>query len=337
MRAIWYGTTVCTNSFACKVSILQARNLSCDDPLTGLEYALHDFGARGVSSAESAEIGGAAHLVNFKGSDTFECLRPIRNIYHERMAAHSVVAAEHSTIISWRRGQQTHEVDAYDNMLTQFAKERGGIIAVVSDSYDLWHAIQHIWGGSLRQKIIDSGCTIVVRPDSGNPLIVPVKAVEMLAELFGFSVNRKGYKVLAPCIRIIQGDGINRHSISQILANLLAAGFSAENLVFGMGGALLQMVNRDTMEWAMKASAIEDQDGWRDISKSPVDQPMKQSLAGRFALINDTGKFTDYETVPHGNADDLLATAWENGQTWMNDQFSDIRHRAQEAACAMAI
>jgi len=157
----------------------------------------------------------------------------------------------------------------------------------------------------------------------------------MLAEFFGFSVNRKGYKVLPSCVRVIQGDGITRHSISQILDNLLAAGFSAENLVFGMGGALLQTVNRDTMEWAMKVSATEDQTGWWDVWKSPVDQPMKQSLAGRFALINKTGEFADYETVPLGDDGDLLATVWENGVTLVNEQFSDVRQRAHEAALAV--
>ena len=165
LRAIWYPTTVATNSFACKVKILEARIKSCDDPLAGLEFALHDFGGRGVSSGESAEIGGTGHLINFWGTDTFECLRMVHRIYHMRMAGYSVPASEHSTITLWRRGKVTNEDTAYENMLIKFASKAGGIVAVVSDSYDLWAAIQHIWGGSLKQKVLDSGCRIVVRPD----------------------------------------------------------------------------------------------------------------------------------------------------------------------------
>lgn len=332
LRGLWYPTTVATNSFYCKQAILKARTLSCDDPMAGLNFALHDFSARGVSSGETAEIGGAAHLVNFQGTDTFESLRLVRKIYHETMAGFSIPAAEHSTVTAWRRGKVTGEIDAYDMMLAQFAQTKGAVVAVVSDSYDLWSAIQHIWGDALRQKIIDSGCCIVVRPDSGDPLTVPVKAVKMLSELFSYTTNRKGYKVLSPCVRVIQGDGIGSHQvIGRILDNLLAAGFSAENLNFGMGGGLGQMLNRDTMEWAMKASATKDANGWWDVYKSPKDQPTKKSKTGRFALVNDTGEIADYRTVPLvGNEDrDLLRTVWENGELLVDHTFEEVRRRAE--------
>ena len=335
LRGVWYPTTVATNSFHAKTTILKARLKSCDDPFATLPYALHDFSARGVSSGETAEIGGAAHLVNFAGTDTFECLRMVRRIYGERMAGHSVPAAEHSTITCWRRGDITREVDAYDAMLTNFAAKEGSIVAVVSDSYDLWHAIQHIWGGSLWKKVRESGCCVVIRPDSGDPATVPVKAIEMLAERFGFTVNSKGYRVLPPCVRVIQGDGLDRHMIGVILYNLLLAGFAAENLVFGMGGALAQMMNRDTMQWAMKSSAQEDSEGvWWDVFKSPVDQPTKRSKSGRFAVINGTD---GYRTVPlAGNEHrDELRTVWENGHA-TNDTFAAIRSRAHDAALLMA-
>ena len=340
LRAIWYPTTVATNSFYAKVEILKARLKSCDDPMATLPFALHDFSARGVSSSETAEIGGTAHLVNFAGTDTFECLRMIRRVYHERMAGFSVPAAEHSTITSWRRGNVTHEIDAFDSMLSKFAATQGKIVAVVSDSYDLWHAIQNIWGTSLRQKVIDSGCCVVIRPDSGDPMTVPIKAVSMLSDLFGYTVNSKGYKVLAPCVRVLQGDGIDRTTIGTILSNLLAAGFSAENLVpFGMGGALAQKVNRDTMQWAMKASARMDTDGvWWDVFKSPVDQPMKVSKSGRFALINETGELDSFRTVPlTGNENcNLLRTVWEDGEQPVTHRFDEIRRRSHDAAIALA-
>lgn len=333
LRAVWYPTTVCSLSFACKVDILRARMKTCDNPHEGLGNSLHDFGARGTSSAESAEIGGAAHLVNFMGSDTFECLAPIRRIYRENMAAYSVPAAEHSTITSWRQGKKSREEDAYANMLDQFAKP-GGIVAVVSDSYDLWNAIENIWGGSLRQRVIDSGARIVIRPDSGQPDVVPITAIEMLAKHFGYTTNNKGYKVLPPCVRVIQGDGITRETISVILENLAERGYSAENIVFGMGGGLLQQVNRDTMKFAMKASARRDSNGvWHDVFKNPVDDQTKRSKAGRLALVIRDGR---YQTVPlDGNENcNLLETVFENGEVLRSQTFADIRMRAHSAALA---
>ena len=69
---LWYPLTVATLSWHIKRRIFEYLARTSDDPLGELPYKLHDFGARGVSSAESAGIGGMAHLVNFRGSDTVE-------------------------------------------------------------------------------------------------------------------------------------------------------------------------------------------------------------------------------------------------------------------------
>ncbi|GAI78100.1 unnamed protein product, partial [marine sediment metagenome] len=64
----WYGCTVATTSRDMKKTILEGLHKSGTPEQ--IDYKLHDFGFRGVSSVESAGIGGAAHLVNFKGTDT---------------------------------------------------------------------------------------------------------------------------------------------------------------------------------------------------------------------------------------------------------------------------
>ncbi len=111
-------------------------------------------------------LAGMAHLVNFMGTDTIEGVLAARRYYDEPMAGFSIPAAEHSTITSWGR---EGEVDAYRNMLRQFAKP-GSMVAVVSDSYDLMHVVDTVWGGVLKDTILASGATVVVRPDSGDPL-----------------------------------------------------------------------------------------------------------------------------------------------------------------------
>jgi nicotinamide phosphoribosyltransferase len=183
------------------------------------------------------------------------------------MPAYSIPAAEHSTITSWG---QAHEADAYANMLKQFAQP-GKTLAVVSDSYDIYHAVSEIWGKQLKEQVEQSGACLVIRPDSGQPEQVVIEVLKRLEQAFGSRINQKGYRVLNNCVRVIQGDGVNLDSLAVILAAVKADGFSTENLAFGMGAGLLQKVNRDTLSFAMKTSAIRIAGEWRDVYKQPVD------------------------------------------------------------------
>ena len=277
LRAVWYPTTVATQSRAIKEIILDYLERT-GDPTT-INFKLHDFGARGVSSLESAAIGGAAHLVNFMGSDTVSGILFAREYYNAGIAGFSIPAAEHSTITSWGRD---NEVEAYRNMLTQFAKP-GSIVAIVSDSYDVFNACEKLWGGELKQQIIDSGATVVIRPDSGDPLEINTKLIRILDKQFGHTVNAKGYKVLNN-VRLIQGDGVNEATIRTILGNFLVHGWSADNIAFGMGGALLQIVDRDTQKFAMKCSSACIDGKWVNVQKDPITDSGKKSKAGRVTL-----------------------------------------------------
>lgn len=292
LRAVWYGTTVASQSKAIKNVIQQYLEKTGDPSL--INFKLHDFGARGVSSLESAAIGSAAHLVNFMGTDTISGVLYAKEYYNADIAGFSIPAAEHSTITSWGRNG---EINAYKNMLDQFAKP-GSVVAVVSDSYDVFNACKNLWGGELKQQVIDSGATLVIRPDSGDPETICVKVIQILDKQFGHTVNEKGYKVLNN-VRIIQGDGVNENIIRCILGHYAVLGYSADNISFGMGGALLQGIDRDTQKFAMKCSAIGvledvsakydykgayDEVVWRDVQKDPVTDPGKKSKAGRVML-----------------------------------------------------
>lgn len=332
---LWYPVTVATQSWHLKQTIRYYLDQSCDDPAAQIGFKLHDFGARGVSSAESAGLGAASHLVNFFGTDTVAGVLTAKAYYHEPMAGYSIPAAEHSTITSWGR---EHEVDAYRNMLRQFGKP-GAIVAVVSDSYDIYHAIRELWGKALREEVIASGATLVVRPDSGEPVDVVHQCLVLLDQAFGHTLNGKGYKVLRH-VRVIQGDGINPNSIRAILERVTKAGYSAENLTFGMGGALLQGINRDTQKFALKCSAAKIDGRWIDVFKAPVTDPGKQSKRGRLALLHHR-EFGSWRTVP---VDDTLEriedhvpepgwqhamlTVWENGELLKDWTFAEVRERS---------
>jgi nicotinamide phosphoribosyltransferase len=327
---IWYPTTVATHSHATRRLIADALARTGD--LAGLPFKLHDFGARGVSSLESAMLGGMAHLVNFMGTDTLTALLGARAYYGEPMAGHSIPAAEHSTITAWGRDG---ELDAYRNMLRQFGRP-GALLAVVSDSYDLDAAVTRLWGGALRDEVIASGATVVIRPDSGDPTSVVLRTVQSLDAAFGGDVNAKGYKLLRH-VRVIQGDGITRESIASILAALADAGYSADNIAFGQGGALLQQVNRDTLGFAMKASAAEVGGEWRDVFKAPVTDPAKRSKAGRLTLMRRGEAFATvrvdspgYQQALIDGATEVLRTVYQDGRLLVDDSFAAIRARAAE-------
>ena len=327
---IWYPTTVATHSHATRRLIADA--LARTGSPEGLPFKLHDFGARGVSSLESATLGGMAHLVNFMGTDTMAALLGARAYYGEPMAGFSIPAAEHSTITAWGRDG---ELDAYRNMLRQFGRP-GALLAVVSDSYDLDAAVTRLWGGALREEVIASGATVVIRPDSGDPTSVVLRTVQSLDAAFGSDVNAKGYKVLRH-VRVIQGDGITRESIASILAALAGAGYSADNIAFGQGGALLQQVNRDTLGFAMKASAAEVGGEWRDVFKAPVTDPTKRSKAGRLTLMRRGDAFATvrvdspgYQQALVDGATEVLRTVYQDGRLLADDSFAAIRARAAE-------
>ncbi len=323
LRAVWYPTTVATVSKACQNIIARYLDETADN-LNGLPFKLHDFGARGASSEETVAIGGLAHLVNFMGTDSFSALIAARRFYGADMAGFSIPAAEHSTITSWGREGETA---AYANMLKQFGG-KDKLVAVLSDSYDIWNAIDNLWGGELKAQVETMGGTLVVRPDSGEPVEVVPEAIEHLMAKFGYTTNTKGYKVLPACIRLIQGDGVCAASIEAILAEMKKRGLSADNVAFGMGGELLQKVNRDTQKFAMKASAICVNGEWRDVYKDPITDQGKRSKKGRLALTKINGQF---QTVARNSINPIaneLVTVFRNGKLITEYTFDQVRNQA---------
>lgn len=329
LMRVWYPTTVASLSAAIKADIYAALVDTADDADAEILFKLHDFGARGVSSAESAGIGGSAHLLNFMGSDTGKAGLHAMMYYNAPVDGvdASIPAAEHSTVTSWGK---ENEVKAFENMLDKFGS---GLVAVVSDSYDIYNATENLWGKALKDRVVEMDGMLVVRPDSGDPTKVPLEVTKLLDKAFGHTVNSKGYKVLNH-VRVIQGDGINQDSIRAIMKSLVDAGYSISNIAFGMGGALLQQVNRDTMGFAMKASAAQIKGVWTDVFKDPVTDTGKRSKKGRLALIVKDGEhvtiredeLTGDMRYPGVNK---LQTVFENGRILVNEEWGDVVARAR--------
>lgn len=316
---VWYPTTVATQSREMKKTILKYLKETGDATL--IDYKLHDFGFRGVSSVESAGIGGLAHLVNFRGTDTLEALRVGREYYNEGCAGNSICATEHSTITAWGKD---HEYDAYKNLLSRYPT---GIIACVSDSYDIYNACDNIWGKELRDMVMARDGCLVIRPDSGDPTTMVTDIVARLGAKFGYVTNSKGYKVLDKHVRVIQGDGITCDSIDPILGRLKRFGWSADNIAFGSGGGLLQKLDRDTLRFAFKCSAATVNNQYVEVYKDPVTDKNKRSKRGKLKLV--LGSNQEYNTVSENSTgDDYMVEVFRNGEILKEYSLQEIRDNA---------
>lgn len=293
------------------------------DNWDSLPFMLHDFGFRGCSSVDSAGIGDASHLVNFKGTDTLAGIEMVDRFYGCDMAGFSIPAAEHSTITAW--GKEGEEA-AFKNMLTKFPT---GAVSVVSDSYDVWNACENVWGGALHDLVAKREGRLVIRPDSGDPPEIVSKVLAILGNKFGTSNNGKGFKMLPPNLRIIQGDGIDILMLDKILGRMKDEGWSADNIVFGSGGGLLQKLNRDTQKCAYKCSwaCVDGNDV--NVYKDPITDPGKKSKKGKLTLELIDGVYT---TVQEGKGDpskDVLQTVFENGKIVKEFTFDEVRQNAE--------
>lgn len=334
LMKVWHPVTVATNSFTAKIAIKHfLKETGCS--LDGLAFKLHDFGYRGVSSEESARIGGAAHLVNFMGTDTLGAITYLQDHYSDgdrsKMYGFSVPASEHSVATSYT---EFGEEEYFLKMLDTYPE---GIVSIVSDTYDLFNFVETM-SRKYKKKIIQRNGTVVFRPDSGDPVAVNMKLINILWKIFGGEFTETGHKLLDSHVRIIQGDGIDLDSLMEILSTAESNGFAADNWVFGSGGGLLQKFNRDTQRFAIKASYGEKKVG-DDIvqfsfKKNPKTDSSKGSKAGRLKLtpIGATGfatisSFETTEPMFNGYVDSL-ETVFRDGEVTRFQTIEEIREIA---------
>lgn len=341
---VWYPITVATLSREVR-KIVRGAFEDCttyDEGLTDflVDFVLNDFGFRGVSSVQSAKIGGSAHLVNFKGSDTVIASKLICDVYNtETIYGLSIPATEHS--IMTLKGEEG-EIELMKRVLTLYPT---GLVACVSDSFNIFKACSDKWGTELRDLVLsrpaEPGNQLVIRPDSGHVINTLKEIFNILFDKFGYTVNEKGYKVLPPQVRVIQGDGVNLDSIKEIYAMMKVEKISPENLALGMGGKLLQAdINRDTNNFATKACyAILDGEE-RNVVKSPTEmdangnitKSFKKSKQGKLKLVkNDDGTYRTVTSmdVDFNDVKDELVEVFRMGEILVDYKFEDIRERAK--------
>jgi nicotinamide phosphoribosyltransferase len=332
LMQVWYPCTVATLSNQVRKIVTQYyAETATEGAEAGIDFVLNDFGFRGVSSVESAKIGGAAHLISFSGSDNLAGSGMAIDYYNaKKVYGLSIPATEHSicTLLG-REG----ELEVLKHVLRTFPI---GMIACVSDSYNIFKACGDYWGTELRELILNRQGTLVIRPDSGDPIMTLIKIFEILFDKFGYALNSKGYKVLPPQVRVIQGDGVNYAEIIKIYTALEENGISAENLALGMGGALLQKVDRDTQKFALKCSSAVINGQTVRVEKSPTEmdasghigESFKKSKGGRLKLIKINGIFKTVNEQEYPELPDELNTVFENGELLNEVTFEQVKANA---------
>ena len=321
LSQVWYPCTVATLSYEVKRMVADyAKWTSSSDAL--VPFTLHDFGFRGTETQESAGIGGAAHIINFMGTDTVIGMEFARDYYGASLEglAYSVKATEHSIMTSLGKEGERKLVEDL------FAKNPEGIMAMVVDSFDDGNFVNMVCT-DFRDKILSRNGKIVLRPDSGDPVSTSLKIINIIASKLGYTTNGKGYKELPPTVGMLWGDGIDYDGIRNILFAFRNHGWASSNIIFGMGGGLLQKVNRDTQRFAFKCSAQQRYGNWYDIFKQPLDSS-KASKRGRLKLArNSDGRFF---TVKDDSEDyqDILVPVFENGVILKDYSFAEVRANA---------
>ena len=305
---VWYPITVASRSNRIKDSLKVWADMTGGSVSP---FHLNDFGYRGVSSEESAMLGGMAHLTAFTGTDTIAGITGAMDYYNAPQGVGmSVMASEHSTTTIYGR-QGEHKA------MRSFIEKAGpgSIISLVADSYDYMYVVRSIvdnthWGECISEAAAN-GQRVVIRPDSGDPVEMVRQTLQVLEPLA--EENVAGYKVLPDYLGIIYGDGINEDTIQDICSTMWSMGWAIDgrNVVFGMGGGLLQQLDRDTHKFAIKCSAACVDGQWRDVFKQPKTDTGKNSKIGKLKLITNGNT---YATVQEGHpAPNVLRTVFTDG------------------------
>lgn len=301
-------------------------------------FLVHDFGYRGVSSEGTAELMGAAHLINFSGTDTVPAVKfMVENYGATGLVGASVPASEHSIACSFGESLE-NEKEYLKNMLDL---NPTGLVSVVSDAYDYWRMLT-VTVPSLKEQILARDGKLVIRPDSGDPkkiLCGDPEAEEgspaykgtfvLLEELFGATVNSKGYKELNSKIGVIYGDGMYFDRYVDILTTMKEMGYANTNLVVGIGGLLLQNHSRDDMGFAFKATSAIINGERVDLFKDPVTDSGKRSHKGLMVLRKDP--WLGYTTIDQvdANTEDTgeLKVVFQDGKVTRPTTLEEIKSR----------
>lgn len=354
---LWSAMTTATIARQYRKILDSWAEKTCDDN-SHVDYQGHDFSMRGMNTVKSALASGAGHLLSFKGTDTVPCIEWLEKYYNANIAdgfASSVPATEHSIMEFNSVGKENDEYDSFKRIITEV--HPNGIVSIVSDTWNLWEVLTKTVP-SLKQEILNRDGKVVIRPDSGNPVDIicgtgniidnldnsymyKIKkgVIELLWDIFGGTINSKGYKVLDSHIGAIYGDAITLERANEICKRLEAKGFASSNIVFGIGSFTYQYNTRDTFGFALKSTYAVKNGQEVFLFKDPItDDGTKKSQKGMVYVYkedNGTLVFDDENYIldmitQDGMRENLLIPLFEDGKLLRQTSLSEIKNKLKE-------
>jgi nicotinamide phosphoribosyltransferase len=279
-----------------------------------------------------------AHLLSFTGTDTIPAIDYLEEYYdadvNTELVGGSVPATEHSVMCM---GGEASELETFRRLITEVYPS--GVISIVSDTWDYWSILTKTLP-ALKQEILSRDGKVVIRPDSGDPVKIlcgdpdailgtpeSKGTIQLLWELFGGTINSKGYRQLDPHIGAIYGDSITHERARRITDSLMEQGFASTNVVFGIGSYTYQYVTRDTFGFAIKATSGVIQGQRVAISKNPkTDNGLKKSAKGLLRVEAPDFRLTE-EVSPDEERGGALRTIFRDGIPGRRQSLSEIRAR----------
>lgn len=348
-NVIWKTCTSATTAYKYKQLLIRyARETGGDAGF--VPFQAHDFSFRGMNGPHDAATSGMGHLTSFVGTDTVAAIDFIEDWYNgnadKELIGCSVPATEHSVMCM---GTKAGEFATFKRLITEIYPK--GIVSIVSDSFDFWQVITDFLPRLKADILARKGGfpvdKVVIRPDSGDPvkiicgdpLAVPGTpehkgAIECMWEIFGGTTTTKGFKQLDSHIGLIYGDSITLERCELIMKGLRAKGFASTNVVLGVGSYTYTYVTRDTLGFAMKATAGQVGEEYREIFKDPkTDTGMKKSAKGFISVVLDAkGEYVYRDQVSKRAADNSeLKEVFRDGKLLVDHTFADIRARISES------
>ncbi len=362
---LWLPMTSATSARLYKKELKRHAEVTGFEPS---DFSIHDFSMRGMAGLEAAIMSGMAHLTSFTGSETIPALSALEEYYNcdaeKELIAGTIPATEHSVMCA---GGDTTELDTFRRLITEvypngfvsIVSDTWDFWKVMSEyTVSLKEEILARDGRVVFRP--DSGDPVDIicgyNPSNKNgiwfdpPLPkngVPHKdqkyygrngqevskeeikgAYELLWDIFGGTINEKGYKVLNPKVGIIYGDSITLERQKEIYKRLEAKGFCASNLVLGVGSFTYQYKSRDSLGFAMKATWCQINGQEVEIFKQPkTDDGTKNSLKGLISVFyDDYMHLTAYDQVDKATEErGELVTVFEDGKLVKEYSLAEIR------------
>ncbi len=338
---MWKACTSASNSRLLRKVIEKFAEETCDNN-NHCGFQNHDFSFRGQDTIEGAALSGAGHLLSSYGTDTIVAIRLLEKYYNtsvdKELIGCSVPASEHAqTTIMGRDG----EYDFFKRIITEVYPE--GIVSLVSDSYDYFKVITE-YAEKLKPYILERKplgqvpAKVVFRPDSGDMVKIicgdpdsndPLErkgSLQLLWEVYGGTVNSKGYKELNPYVGLIYGDGCSLTRINAVLSKMKETGFASSNIVFGVGSYHFSYnITRDTYGWAVKCTHAVVNNQGIDVCKEPKTDTnaLKKSHKGLLRLNADMS--LDQECTWEQEAEGILEPVFYNGELVREQTLAEIR------------